>query len=224
MGVFETLDTSKQQLIEEHLRLAIEANRRVNLTRIDSFEEGKILHIEDSLSGLKYLDEAPDGLYGDIGSGGGFPGLTLAIATGRKTVLIDSRKKKMDEMEKIIQTIGLSDQVETYAGRAELLARKQTESFAVMTARALSQLSVILELASPLLEQDGVLICYKAQLQEAELADARRVQPLVGMNLEKDEGFLLNGEYQRRILTFRKQGKPRIKLPRLEGQAQKHPL
>ena len=224
MGVYESLPPQQQTLIEKHLNLVIEANKDINLTRIDSVEEGMILHVEDSLSALEELNQAPDGLYGDLGSGAGYPGIPLSIASGRQTVLIDARKKKMEAVSTIIEELGLNSQVETYAGRAELFARTQSKRFVALTARALSQLPVLMELASPLLERDGILICYKAQLTETEFADAQRIQQLLGMTLEQDRCFELNGEYQRRILTFRKTATPKMKLPRQEGQAQKHPL
>lgn len=204
--------------------MVIQANKTTNLTRIEGHDEGMLLHVEDSLAGLQELESAPAGQYGDLGSGAGYPGIPLAIATGRQTVLIDARQKKMRVLGQIIGELGLTGQVSTYAGRAELLARTQSKRYAALTARALAKLPVLMELASPLLQDGGVLICYKAQLEEAELADARRVQPLVGMTLESDRSFLLGGEYQRRILTFRKTGTPQVKLPRQEGQAQKIPL
>ena len=223
MDYFNQLNEEQQSLLLRHLNLVIEANKAINLTRIDNIDEGVILHIEDSLSGVKFLNDAPPGLYGDMGSGAGFPGIPLAIATGRETVLIDTRAKKVKALDSFIDELGLHN-VSTYAGRAELLAKTQAKRYAALTARALSRLSVLLELASPLLKTGGKLICYKAQMDEAELAHARRVQQLVGMSLNLDETFLLNGEYTRRILVFEKIGEPKVKLPRQEGQAQKNPL
>ena len=224
MSVFETLSPEHQALIKKHLDLVIEYNKVINLTRIDTVEDGMILHVEDSLIGLDELNEAPDGLYGDLGSGAGYPGIPLAIASGRKTVLIDARKKKMEAMEDIINKIDLSEQIGVYAGRAELLARKQSKRYVALTARALSRLSVLMELASPLLQTDGLLICYKAQLTDEELDDALRIQNLVGMKHEKSRNLMLDGKYQRQILTFRKYAEPKVRLPRQEGQAQKQPL
>ena len=80
MGVFESLSSSQRQLIEEHLKLVIDANKQINLTRIDSYDEGMLLHVEDSLAGLEELNKAPSGLFGDLGSGAGYPGIPLAIA------------------------------------------------------------------------------------------------------------------------------------------------
>ena len=222
--LFDSLSFEQQRLMKRHLELVIEANDKVNLTRIDTWEEGMLLHVEDSLTALEELDAAPSGPYGDLGSGAGYPGIPLAIATGRKTMLVDSRQKKMQIVSGIIAELGLSDQIETYAGRAELLARTQTNRFAALSARALAQLPVLMELASPLLQHKGRLICYKANIEETELAHARRVQKLTGMELLGTRTLTLGRDYTRKIVVFEKASTPTIKLPRQEGQAQKNPL
>ena len=155
--------------MDKHLELVIEANKTTNLTRIDSIDEAMTLHVEDSLSGLPEMNAAIEGLYGDLGSGAGYPGIPLAIATGRKTLLIDARQKKMNILASIIQELELGDQIDVYAGRAELLAKTRSGEFSVLTARALSKLSVLLELASPLLRKSGSLICYKSHIDDEEL-------------------------------------------------------
>ena len=217
---------SEQQvsLLLKHLDLVVEKNKVVNLTRIEDLESAKLLHIEDSLSAVPELNDCPDGLYGDLGSGAGFPGIPLAVATNRKTTLVDARKKKMDAVREIVEALGLSHQIETYAGRAELLARSKNGAYSALTARALSKLSVLMELASPLLKHGGRLICYKSHVEDAELEHALSIQKTVGMKLVSDRKFKLGEDYDRRILVFEKVGKPTIKLPRLEGQAQKNPL
>ena len=155
-------------LINIYLDKVLEANKITNLTRISSLEEARVLHIEDSLVGLPELQEAPEGLYGDLGTGGGFPGVPLAIKTGRKTILVDSVQKKMGIVRSIIEEMDLTESVLTYAGRIEDLSNEYPEAFAVLTARALAKISVLMELSSPLLKKGGVLICYKANAQDDE--------------------------------------------------------
>ena len=224
MECFDSLPSGQCELMLKHLDLVIKANERVNLTRIDDVDEALVLHVEDSLSGLPEVEDAPDGLYADLGSGAGYPGIPLAVATGRETLLVDARKKKMDVVREMIGELGLSDQIDVFAGRAELLARKKPRSFALITARALSQLSILLELASPLLAEGGRLVCYKSHIEDEELENAQRVQKLVGMSLCSDRSFELEGKFHRRILVFERHGSSKIKLPRLEGEAQKNPL
>ena len=68
-------------------------------------------------------------------------------------------------------------------------------------------------------------MCYKAQLSSEELEEALAVQDLVGMKMiSQREICLSDGETTRTIVVFEKIGKPRIKLPRRIGLAQKQPL
>lgn len=212
-------------LMQRYLDSILEANKVTNLTRITDGEQARLLHIEDSLVGLPEVNEAPTGLYGDLGSGGGFPGVPLALATGRKTLLIDSVKKKMAIVQSALDDLSLSEQISTSSERIEDLPLEYKEKFAVLTARALSKLVSLIELASPLLKKGGRLVCYKAQLSSEELEEALAVQDLVGMKMiSQREICLSDGETTRTIVVFEKIGKSRIKLPRRIGLAQKQPL
>lgn len=214
-----------EALINLYLEKILEANKTTNLTRISSLKDARKLHIEDSLVGLKELNNAPQGLYGDLGSGGGFPGVPLAIESGRKTILVDSVQKKMSIVSSILLELGLAEQISTYGGRIEDLAREKSGVFAALTARALSKMSVLMELASPLLVQGGLLICYKSQVEDEEWEHALSLQKKLGMHLCTDRTLTLSdGETFRRIITFKKSGSPQLKLPRHLGFAQKKPL
>lgn len=212
-------------LMQRYLDSILEANKVTNLTHITDGEQARLLHIEDSLVGLPEVNEAPTGLYGDLGSGGGFPGVPLALATGRKTLLVDSVKKKMAIVQSALDDLSLSEQISTSSERIEDLPLEYKEKFTVLTARALSKLVSLIELASPLLKNGGRLVCYKAQLSSEELEEALAVQDLVGMKMiSQREICLSDGETTRTIVVFEKIGKSRIKLPRRIGLAQKQPL
>lgn len=214
-----------QQLMRQYLSAILEANKTTNLTRITEEEQAQLLHIEDSLVGLTEMDQAPAGLYGDLGSGGGFPGVPLALATGRETVLVDSVKKKMAIVQSILESLGLDELISTSGERIEDLSFEYEGRFAVLTARALSRLVSLIELASPLLQKGGRLICYKAQVSDEEIDEALAVQDLVGMKLlSRREVILSDGKTERTILVFEKKAKARLKLPRRVGLAQKQPL
>lgn len=213
-----------ESIIQDYLDLILEMNQSINLTRITNDSDARLLHIEDSLAGLEELNDAPDGLYGDLGSGGGFPGVPLAIASGRKTLLVDSVQKKMRAVQDILDELGLDDQIGTYGGRIEDLSQERRNQFSVLTARALTSLPSLLELAAPLLKQEGELICYKAPLDE-ELEDALKIQDKLGFKLIKKREFILSdGETNRCILVFKKIKEPSLKLPRRVGLAQRKPL
>lgn len=211
-----------EELLQRHLELVIEANKTTNITRISSWEDGMLLHVKDSLIGLPELSEAPDGWYADIGSGAGYPGIPLAIETKRRTLLVDSVGKKTAILDGFIEKLGL-EQVTTYTGRIEDLAREHPYAFTAITARALAQLSILMELAAPLLQERGRLICYKANIEQQELDHALSLQEKFGMSLISDRIVALE-EHQRRIICFDKTAKEKVKLPRKTGLAQKRPL
>ena len=211
-----------EDLLQRHLELVIEANKTTNITRISSWEDGMLLHVEDSLVGLPELSAAPEGWYADIGSGAGYPGIPLAIETERRTLLVDSVGKKTAILDGFIEELGLSN-VTTYTGRIEDLARDYPYGFMAITARALAQLSILMELAAPLLQKGGRLICYKAHVEQQELNHALALQDKLGMKLVSERIVALE-DHQRRIICFEKTAKEKIKLPRKTGMAQKRPL
>lgn len=224
MGMRPDLTIEQQQLLDLHLELVLEENKLSNLTRITDPLAGRILHIEDSLFGYPEFFRAPSGLYADLGTGGGFPGIPLAIVSGRETVLVDSVSKKIQALRRIVGQLGLSDRITTFAGRAEELALERPNSFAVITARALSSLPSLLELAAPLLQLGGQLICYKAHVDDDELEQSKALEGKLGMKLVSiREGFLSDETTMRTIIVFEKTHDPQVSLPRRPGMAQKRP-
>ena len=213
-----------QQLLEKHLQLVLDANEKVNITRITSYESGMVLHVEDSLVGLDEVAAAPEGMLADLGSGAGFPGIPLAIVTGRQTLLVESVKKKATCLTEFMDELGLSSQVEVCALRSEELAKARPNSCAVVVARALSSLPSLMELASPLLQEGGKLVCYKSGDVDEEIQASLPIQEKLAMYYEgKRDTLLSDGETRRSIIVFQKKGEPTVKLPRHEGQAQKRP-
>lgn len=219
------MDEPMDSRLIEHLQLVIEANKTTNITRITSFEEAMVLHIEDSLAALEEIDAAPDGMLADIGSGAGYPGIPLAIRTGRQTVLVESIKKKAHILRGMVEALQLENTVQVYSGRAEELAKERPAEFAVVTARAVAKLGVLMELASPLLVQGGRLVCYKAHVDSDELNHALELQERLGLRHATTWEFVLSDESTyRQIIVFEKAEVARIKLPRNVGMAQKKPL
>ncbi len=215
----------QRELLDKHLELVIEENKVTNLTRIVDWESAQVLHVEDSLAGLPEVEEAMEGPYLDMGSGAGFPGIPLAIMTGRETLLADSVGKKTRALDSFAAALGIEDIVSTYHGRIEDLALQQPNHFSLVTARALSSLASLLELASPLLAKGGRLVCYKTHSKSEELEHAREIARKLGMEFVSSRGFTLSdGETSRAIIVFRKRCNPSMKLPRRVGMAQKKPF
>lgn len=203
-----------------------EANARLNLTRITGIESALRLHVVDSLLALPEVQEAPAGALLDLGSGAGFPGVPLGVASHRSTVLLDSVGKKAAAVHEIVAAMGLDTQIQVRGERAETLALKDAQAFAVVTARAVAQLPSLVELAAPLLAPNaGRLIALKGVPDAEELERGRTAARLCGLReVSIRRAAIPEGSEARTIIAYERYSAPRVKLPRRMGLAQHSPL
>jgi 16S rRNA (guanine527-N7)-methyltransferase len=219
------IEQTDLSLMARQIELVLQANTRVNLTRVVDPSASVRLLTADSLSALEDLCLAPAGEMLDLGTGAGFPGIPLAICSGRKTTLLDSVAKKVRELEAIVASLGLSDSIAAISSRAEALARVRPGGFAVVTARAVSELPALVELASPLLERGGLLVCLKGAPTSDERSRGEAAAEVAGMQLASVREFELpEAVGHRTIVCYRKESAGTIPLPRREGMAQHSPL
>lgn len=208
-----------------HLDAVLKANQRMNLTAIRNVEDAIYLHVIDSLLCIREINEAPEGRIADLGSGAGYPGIPLALATSRSVDLVESITKKADFLGEVAALLGESVEIRVRNTRAEMLALTDSGGYSVVTARALSGLQSLVELASPLLRPGGRLVALKGRVAEEELEAGTAVAALVGMRLLYSRRYVLpvRGD-ARACVVYEKIGESRIRLPRREGLAQRKPL
>jgi 16S rRNA (guanine527-N7)-methyltransferase len=166
------LDNTQVQLLERYLALLIDANARVNLTRVTDPDQGRLLHIADSLTLLRHIP--PDcRMLADIGSGGGVPGIPLAIALPEtRVVLIEATGKKCRFLTETAEALGLRN-LEVRAVRAEDAGRSDLrESCDVVTARAVGALVFVVEWCLPLARKGGRVLAMKGPKLVEELPPA----------------------------------------------------
>ena len=209
----------------DYLEAVLRANERLNLTRITAVDAAVRLHLLDSLSAMPELEAAPAGNVLDIGSGGGFPGVPLAIASRRRFVLLDSVAKKTVAVQSILDALDRDISASALWGRAEDVARESPGRFAAVVARAVTALPSLVELASPLLASGGRLIALKGRPSDAEVLSGVRVAGIVGMRSVGSRQLVLPGSDElRSIVVYEKVGQGRVALPRRSGLAQHQPL
>jgi 16S rRNA (guanine527-N7)-methyltransferase len=143
-------------------------NARINL--ISRNDEAVLWprHIEDSLRLAELLPAGVERVV-DLGSGGGFPGLVIAIATGKAVELIEEDARKCAFLREAARIAGAPATVH----RARI-QRAKVAPAPVVTARALAGLDALLGLATPFLAPGGVCLFPKGREAEAEIAAARR--------------------------------------------------
>jgi 16S rRNA (guanine527-N7)-methyltransferase len=171
-----------------HLRLLLAWTAAINLTAIRDPETAVTGHLLDSLAAAPLLREAGVRRFLDLGSGGGYPGLPLALALpADRALLVDSVAKKAGFLEVAVAAAGIADRVAVAAVRAEGLAadRVHRERWPAVTVRAVASLPELVELAFPLLVPGGLLLAWKRGGLDAELDRARRpVAELGGGSVE----------------------------------------
>lgn len=213
-----------QEALVLHLEAVLEANEAFNLTAVRNLADAVELHVVDSLMAAPEVLAAPGGELADLGSGAGYPGIPLALVVGRTTTLVESVGKKAEFLR------GVADLLQGYAPllvahlRTESLAAERPRAFAVVTARALTSLPSLVELAAPLLESGGVLVAMKGRLSGEEVQRGTSAGRLVGMELTGRRDFELPSGQRRSIIEYRLTGESRVVLPRQPGKAQRAPL
>ncbi len=198
--------------------MVVESNKKFNLTSIVD-EVGFVeKHLIDSAVGAKFLT---CGKLLDIGAGGGFPSIPIALLCPDIAVhALDSTAKKMTFVAESADSLGL-DNLKTIIGRVE----DQTalfHSFDFVSARAVASLSILLELALPMLKIGGRFIAYKADDSELELA--KNAMTKLNASLVEKFSFTLPSGDKRCLLVFEKTGKTDKIYPRQYSQIKKNPL
>jgi 16S rRNA (guanine527-N7)-methyltransferase len=184
------------------------------------------LHVADSLAALDLPELRAAQVIADLGSGGGFPGLVLAVALPQAQVtLVESVGKKAAFLARVATELGLAH-THVQAGRAEAWSAGR-DAADVVTARALAPLGVLLEYAAPLLRPGGTLVAWKAAPPDAELTTAAGAAATLGMTVPAARAVpagVVRGADARSFYLSSRVGPLPAGYPRRPGMARKRPL
>lgn len=186
-----------RRALEAHVRLLLAWNASLNLTAIREPERIALFHIVDSLTAVPLIARLAPSRPAllDLGSGGGFPGLPLAVALpARRADLLESVGKKARFLAVAGRAVQAAltaagepvPEIFARAARAEALAAdpRLRGSWEIVTARAVGSLAELIELALPLLRPHGLLVAWKRDagdgVLQAELESARPLGRAVG--------------------------------------------
>ena len=190
-----------KEFYEKYIHSFLNQNAKINLI---SKNDEKYLwekHIFDSLAIKYFFDKyytsgIPELTLLDIGTGGGFPAVPIAIACPQIEVFaLDSIRKKINAIENIKAELNIEN-LHTICDRAENIKGK----YNIITSRAVAPLKTITEYAIPLLKNDGYFAAYKSIKAGEEISDAKqtlkkyntKVIDVIEYNLPLEENYTRN--------------------------------
>ena len=191
------------------------AGAPVSVTSIRDPDQLWRVHVEDSLTALDVICAAPDSLV-DVGSGGGAPGIPLAVELELAPVLLEATGRKAEFLRGVLADLGLAGEV-VNARSEEVAAGPLRDRFALATARALAPPPVALELCLPLVRPGGRLVLWSGRVEAAELAP-------VAAALEAEVSEVRSTGEGRRLVVVEKLAATPQRFPRRPGMAGKRPL
>jgi 16S rRNA (guanine527-N7)-methyltransferase len=211
--------------LSQYLDLLLAANARMNLTRITDRAQAEIQHVADALTLLPHLPPQAHAL-ADVGSGGGVPGVPLAIARPDvRITLIEATKKKAAFLRDAVAQLKVTN-VRVLDQRAEDAGRAATtrESFDVAVARAVATIDWLAEWCLPLLRPDGKMLAMKGPKVSDELPTATVAIRVLGGGAAVVHPVDLPGAEHHVIVEIVKQCKTDPRYPRPATMAKVKPL
>jgi 16S rRNA (guanine527-N7)-methyltransferase len=230
---------------QDYYRELDEWNHKFNLTTVTRYEDVQLKHFLDSLtcllalplSGAERPERLPDvvplsreespHLCIDVGTGAGFPGLPVKIMRpALDMTLLESAQKKVAFLDHLVKSLGLSG-VRTLWARAEEAGQDahHRERYDVVLARAVAELSVLVEYCLPLCRKGGCVIAQKGAAIEEELRGAEAAIDVLGGRLREVKTIQLAGLREPRSLVLIEKLAPTpAGYPRRPGMPKKRPI
>ena len=190
-------------LVEEHsvnllityINLLLQQNRTLNLTAIIDPLEAVTKHLLDSLS---VAQDVPSGKVVDVGSGGGCPGIPLAIVRPENQfILVESKNKKANFLNTTIQALKLNN-TKVICQRAENV--ELTKKADAIVCRALGSIPYFISVAGHMLKKQGRLLAMKGKIPHSEISKI----PLGWEALETKKIHVPHLRAERHLITARK--------------------
>ena len=215
---------------EKYYEYLVSENEKYNLTAIKTKDEAFIKHFEDSLALGNIFDLNGKKLL-DVGSGAGFPAIPLKICYPELEVtIIEPTLKRVNFMKSVVTMLGLKG-IDVICARAEDVVRDIDKSkdfiemFDFVVARAVANLSVLLELLVQYAKVNGKIVAYKGDKGKEESLDASNALKLLSCKVEKIEEYSLRDDLgNRSLVVINKNKSTNNKYPRKYAEIKRKPL
>ena len=216
-------DHKTDDLLFNFMNETLLTNEKFNLTAItdrEQFVEKMIFDSALALTAYEFKDKKAI----DVGTGAGYPGMVLKILEPSiDMTLLDSTSKKIEYLKEF--ALANNIEINGVTARAEDYARKHREEYDIATARAVANLSILLEIISPMLKVGGVLLALKGPGYEDEINNAKKAFEKLSLKIDSVKEFVLpESQEERAIIVIKKIDKTKPKYPRDYSMIKKQPL
>jgi 16S rRNA (guanine527-N7)-methyltransferase len=157
-----------ERRMADFVELVIAESTRQNLIAPSTLDAIWSRHIVDSAQLIGFA-ASQEGDWLDIGTGAGFPGLVVAALSERRVLLVEPRKRRVEFLEAAARSLGIADRVSVIAGKVETIS----EPVAVISARAVAQLSALFASALQCSRRKTLWILPKGRTAREEVAVAQ---------------------------------------------------
>jgi len=197
-------------------------NSPINIVGYKDFEEAYHYLYKDSVFAVKREDLGEKFL--DVGTGGGIPGVFLAVEYDVYGLLIDSISKKVEYAKHLCEELGIKN-VDFLCIRAEELKNNGNyrEYFDSAVSRAVSKIATVLELTAPYVRIGGKILLYKGPGYNEELSQSVVAMKELGVKLLEVREYSIRGK-ERFLVVFQKIAPTPEKYPRKVGVPEKRPI
>ena len=202
----------KLNKIKKFKDLFINYNEKINLTSKNNIIEFDLKNIKDSLGIINFFDLSNKKIL-DLGTGGGFPGIILAILYDNSSFyLLDSSNKKMNWINYVVKELELKN-VQTICERVEDL-KNLDNFFDIVLSRGVTKTFILVEITTKLVEKNGLLIFYKGKNYLDEQPNEKKIDKYLGLKLFKIDKWFLNDQIERYFISYKKIGNVANNFPR----------
>lgn len=225
-GLNIEFDRGDLEKLGRYIALLLDANTRFNLTATTNPEDVWTRHILDSLTLVPLIESSGTGVSPvqviDVGSGGGLPGIPLAIVLPHiHFTLLEATGKKARFLQDTAQQLGLTN-IKVICDRAETVGQDHKqfrEQFDIVLARAVGKLPVLLELTVPLAKIGGHVLAMKGEKASEEIIEATQALYLLHAQVVESISAATGT-----IVVIEKQRKTPRTYPRRPGEPKRDPL
>ena len=219
-GLFLSNEQMKQ--FNDYAAFLVAYNEKVNLTAITDYEDILLKHFYDSL--LPGFRREMKGRLVDVGSGAGFPGVVLKIAYPElEVILLEPLKKRCVFLEELIGRLGLKG-ISVVNERGEDYSLIKREAYDYVTARAVSNLNMLIEVCGAMVKKGGYFIALRGHEGIAEIERAARAIKTMGFVVEDTYQEHLADGSLRVISFFKKESSCKDRFPRKYSIIKQKPL